>query len=223
MLPDRRLLLIMNSLRFATVVSRQFFLLPGMGATSAMHHGLANAYPNLRHCEWPRDLTWHSFTELADYFIEHHQITDHDIVGGSSMGGMIAAEIAARINAKDLVLIGSCTHPQAIWAHKLSAIAAAAVPLGMMSSIPLARSSCQLAAMAESIGTPFIRCSLRALRQWQGAELRPTTVIHAIHGCLDPIISVHRVPAQVRIPWAGHIIAMSHSPQICLFIGQRLS
>ena len=47
------------------------------------------------------------YSEIANRVIEENGIEDGDIVGGSSLGGMIALEIARQKKLRGVVLIGS--------------------------------------------------------------------------------------------------------------------
>jgi hypothetical protein len=69
-----------------------------MGATSAMYNGLRHKLPfKVDFVNWPVYHGEKSYAEVAQRVIDENEITAQDIVGGSSLGGMVACRIYADI------------------------------------------------------------------------------------------------------------------------------
>ena len=83
------------------------YLLPGMGATSKMYQGAWLDIKPATCIDWPPYEGEASLSELAGKVAAHYQIQDNDILIGSSMGGMVALEIAKLLHLDRVVLVGS--------------------------------------------------------------------------------------------------------------------
>ncbi len=84
-----------------------------MGADATMYP--RSAYENLSgvtFADWPPYNGESSLEDVAESVIEYYQITENTVVGGSSLGGMIAVQIAKVLNIKKVILIGSATDPK---------------------------------------------------------------------------------------------------------------
>ena len=73
----------------------RWVMLPGMGATAAMYNGLKHkiGFP-IDFLNWPPYRGEKTYADVARRIIAEHAITGNDVVGGSSLGGMVALEIA---------------------------------------------------------------------------------------------------------------------------------
>lgn len=198
------------------------FLFPGMGATAAMHRQVVRRVPGIRACDWPDHDGCRSFADFAERCIDQHGIRVSDVVAGSSMGGMIACEIAKRLGITRVLLVGSCHHPQAIYAHRWAGLGADVLDDRLMRLVCSKGHVSLLSQMAMTVGPGFMRWSLRALRDWQGVALTDIPGLRAIHGCLDPIIPIVSVRPMRRIATGGHLIALSHPQRIAAFIAECL-
>lgn len=85
-----------------------WFLLPGMGANSSMYDSLRPELDfEINFINWPKYRNEKTYSEAATRVIEENGIEDGDIVGGSSLGGMVAVEIARQRKLRAIVIIGS--------------------------------------------------------------------------------------------------------------------
>lgn len=82
------------------------YVLPGIGNTSEMYSGPWGTIPDMVYVDWPK-LEKYTFENLTNFFIEEYGITDQDTVAGSSLGGIIALEIAIETGCREVTLIGS--------------------------------------------------------------------------------------------------------------------
>ncbi len=89
-----------------------------MGATSEMYRGAWRTLPNAIFLDWPTlspaEIDSLTIPPLAAHLIRVHSIQPGDAVLGSSLGGMVACEIANQLDVGFLGLIGSATHPSEV-------------------------------------------------------------------------------------------------------------
>lgn len=70
------------------------FVFPGMGASTDMYSGPWRELKDAVFVNWPRNSTAESIPDLAAEIIETYAIQNGDSVIGTSLGGMVACEIA---------------------------------------------------------------------------------------------------------------------------------
>jgi len=76
-------------------VIMRWFLLPGMGATDAMYNGLKHKLGfKVNFLNWPEYRGEKMYADVARRVLKENDIGADDVVGGSSLGGMVALEIA---------------------------------------------------------------------------------------------------------------------------------
>ncbi len=184
---------------------------PGMGATASMYGDLwRNEIPGLFH-DWPEWQGETTITELAERIAIEHGIIDGDILIGSSLGGMVACEIARIRRIELVVLIGSAANKQ-----EISQILKILHPLADYSPIGFIKACSgklpsEVAKMFSQSDPEFIRAMSKAVFHWEGVA--PSTRLLRIHGVHDPIIpSPEGVDFLIR---GGHLIAMTH-PEECI-------
>jgi len=172
-------------------------------------------------CDWPDVTTEETFSDLAKTCIDKYQITENDIVAGSSMGGMVAAEIHKVAGCDKLILIGSALTPKAVPFHRFSSFGAVRLNERLLN---ISAASIPFGARVKSslLSKPgFVKWSLRAFRRWCGVEGLDKDTISSVHGLLDPVIPVFRVKPTMVIPTGGHLIAITHAHAVASFIGDH--
>ena len=88
----------------------KWYLLPGMGANSSMYDLLRQELDfEINFIDWPKYNGEKAYSEVAKRIIEENDIQDGSICGGSSLGGMVAIEIAKQKKIAAIVLLGSAT------------------------------------------------------------------------------------------------------------------
>lgn len=199
--------------------TRRVVLLPGLGCDARLHGEIAALSPGVVSAGY---FDHRGCADLADYaerVIAHLGITADDVIGGSSLGGMVASEIHRRLGCRGLVLIGSCDDPRFIqpilrkltWLGERMSFAAGLKFLGPLGNVSL------LMDMIHHCDPEFIRWACGAVGRWQGARAAPGTAWR-IHGGLDPVIVALGQKADQLIPSGGHIIALSHPALVAAFI-----
>ena len=194
------------------------FILPGMGATSAMYTGPWRKLTNTCFADWPAYRNEQTLADLALRMIAHYGITRSDCVAGSSLGGMVALEIAAVLGIERVLLIGSAMHP-----GELTPLARRLMPLAnrtvVRSSQVLARlSPLRFHKMYAAADCGFIVSMSKAILNWQGFRGDPATVSR-VHGRFDVLIAC---PCNGDIiAGGGHLIAISHARQCAEWLARR--
>ena len=196
-------------------------ILPGMAADSRMYADPAyDKLSGVLFSDWLPYKGEQSIPEVAARIIEEKNIQENYIVGGSSLGGIVAAEIANKIKVQKLILISSTLSPQYInpVLRTLSSLADIA-PLQLVQTFAgkasLSLKNSLLEMFSKSEGS-FIRTMCRAIFEWKG-NVRPACEVCHIHGARDKVIYPPPHGAEI-IPDGGHLIAMTHSVSVSAYI-----
>lgn len=161
-----------------------------------------------------------SLESVAKKIISQHQIDKEIVIGGSSLGGMVAIEIAKILGIRKIVLIGSAINPQYInqLLQKLSSLSQITpvkliqVLTGKINII----SKNELLTMFEDSDSRFIKAMCKALFSWEGLGNFDCEICQ-IHGERDLVIMPPNNGVKI-IPGAGHLIAMTHPVEVSNFI-----
>lgn len=194
----------------------RWFLLPGMGATSAMYDSLRGKIDfEIEFIDWP---VWRGEATCADVarrVREERGIADGDVVGGSSLGGMVALELAKILRPSGVVLLGSAVHPREIQGL-LSALSplAALTPVSWIQLVAGKRNS-PAARMFSDADPDFVRAMCLHLSSWPGHP-GPVDGLFRLHGRRDLVIPCPTggVESVEIVEGAGHLLAMTH-PKEC--------
>lgn len=198
-------------------MTKRWLILPGMGATASMYNGLRHQVGfRINFVNWPLYRGETSYAEVAQRVIDENEISEQDIVGGSSLGGMVALEIANIIDTKAVVLIGSAMHSGEVQTL-LSLLSPLAVitPMSVVQTVAGKQKNLVSAMFADS-DAEFIRAMCSYLRLWKGYRT-PTARVYRIHGKKDHVIPCPLTECQV-VNDAGHLVAMTHPREIAAFL-----
>lgn len=203
----------------------KLIILPGLGADCRMY--MDPAYGNLQNAvfpDWPSYRGEQSITDLAKRIVAAHDIKEQDIIGGSSLGGIVAAEISRLVKIQKLILIGTTLVPGTINPLlKHLSIFAEFAPIGLMqkltSTLPIVR-EITVIRMFCGVESSFIRAMSKAIFKWQGVP-EPGCEVYHLHGARDRIIFPPQRGAEI-IPDGGHLIAMTHGSRVSTFIATAL-
>ena len=218
---------------FARGVDATVVLLPGLGADGRLFGAQKRAFPGLRVLERMEPEGRESLAAYAARLAERFEEPEGPyILGGSSMGGMVALEMARLLRPSAVVLIGSALSGGEVWGW-LRAVERAARPLPG-GAIEVGRWLTPLGAplfcsagrenrglfldMLAGTPTGFIRWASRAVTAWR-PETLPVAPIHRIHGSRDIIIRPPRESAGVIIRGAGHLLSLSHAEETNAWLG----
>ncbi len=162
-------------------------------------------------------------------------LAESDAVGGTSFGGMLAAEIARRRRVSALVLLGTCVRPQRLPAsYRLLERLGPFLPdafLGIRAWAQVVRRRfapmtpeglAVLQAMAADCPPARLRAFGRMLMTWDGVEAFACPVL-SIHGDRDTIIPLSCAEPGLVLKEAGHSFTLTHAPQVGAAIADFLS
>jgi pimeloyl-ACP methyl ester carboxylesterase len=212
--------------REALIMKPKLFLLPGMGGDSRMFKGIESVGDmEVQPISYSGIDKFSSLIELSDIIINKYCITKESLLAGTSMGGMIALEIARKLCNPIIFIMGSCHHPCFInpILYKLS-------PLGykfdwglihrIIRLIPL-RFRPLVFDMYLSQSEIFYQNACKSVSEWHGVLLSEIKgkVFH-IHGKWDIVIRASRYTDPTMIN-AGHLLTIEHPEIINIFIQKR--
>jgi hypothetical protein len=197
----------------------KWFLLPGMGATSAMYDALRSEIEfEVNFLDWPEYRGEPTYRDVAKRIIGEYDIADGDIVGGSSLGGMVALEIAKILRPKAVLLLGSAINRREVQGvlSILSPLAAVA-PVALMQLL-VGKHHSLVAKMFSQSDPEFVRNMCLHLPSWPGYS-GPNKFPFRLHGRKDRIIPCPDSGASV-VEDAGHLLTITHHRRVGLFLNR---
>ncbi len=195
-------------------------VLPGLGASSAMYAGAWRELPSARFHDWT---SAHGATELGDAaaaLVAAAPIAPGDVVVGTSLGGMVACEIAAQVPLGALVLVSSAVHPS-----EVNRVLALLHPLARVAPVEFAQRAAgklpaELARMFAEGDATFMRAMCAAVFRWRG--LAPTLPPpFRIHGRADRVIPPP--PSPDVLLEGGHLVAISDAARCVAAVRAHLA
>lgn len=197
---------------------KKFYLLPGMGATSQIYGEHVRSLEGLQLLEWPSEGYGTSIGSVAEHLIKQNKISPNDVVGGSSLGGMVAAEICNQLGCEKLCLIGSCSHPSYVAAylrksHKLAGLLPKELFQLLYSSAGTVSNAIGRKGVVND-DAKFVKTIIPAVFEWSG--LKANCDILRIHGRYDKIINVPEKGEIIK--GAGHMVAMTNDEKVAALI-----
>ena len=211
-------------------------LLPGLGTTGQLFDRQRRAFPSLEVPPWLEPERGETVPAYGRRMAAALGRPGGDLVlGGVSFGGMVAVEMARHVPARAVVLIASCTTRSALTrvAHGLARVGRPLPARALPPPRPLwpvvawafgARTAEDRALVYELIRTSrpgFAKWGLGALLDWDPPGPEPCPV-RRLHGLEDRLIGAARVPAEIVIPGAGHLVNVTHAADVNAFIRAAL-
>lgn len=195
------------------------YVLPGMGADHGMFSAPSwQSIEGAKFVDWPEYRGETTIAAIADRVTEQAAIPDGATLIGTSLGGIVACEIARKRQLKTLVLIASAKQRQ-----EVSGFLAALHPLACLAPIEFVQAAAgkvpnEVTGMFARSQAPFIRAACRAIFDWQGLDESRISPVR-IHGKRDHLIPL---PAKVDLILdGGHLIVMSHADECVSFLKER--
>ena len=192
-------------------------VLPGMGASADMYGEPWRALSGARYIDWPEYRGETSVAQVAERVIREHEVTNKDIPVGSSLGGMVALQMAAALGCSTACLIGS-----AVRREEINPLLTAVAPLAELTPMKWAqlmagKSGGTLASDFAQADPQFIKAMCRAVAEWPAVSCGRVRVVR-LHGTHDWVI---RCPEDThRIQNGGHLIACTHAEE-CVSLVRR--
>lgn len=153
---------------------------------------------------------------MARRIVKENEILEGDIVGGSSLGGMVALEIAQTLQMKAIVLLGSALDKNEV-RPLLSALSplASITPIFLIQLLAGKRNDLVSQMFADS-NPEFIRAMCQYLNEWQGFH-GPLDNVFRVHGKKDHVITCPTMGSDT-VDNAGHLLAITHPKETAGFI-----
>jgi pimeloyl-ACP methyl ester carboxylesterase len=211
-------------------------LIPGLGTDARLFEVQRTAFPHLETPAWIEPRRREPLAAYARRLAASIDPSTPMVLGGVSLGGMLALEMARHLPVRRLALIGSCRSPAAVrpwlfhaerasrpWPTWLLARMTVISPLvvGLGGTIP-EDSRRLLVRMTQEVPMSFIRWGGRAILSWPGCPDPGVPVSH-IHGGRDWVLPLRRGVAATRIVDQGsHVLNLSHPAEVNDFLRDEL-
>ena len=191
------------------------YILPGMGADHRMYPQPWPGLPQVTFLDWPKYGGEQTLNAVAKSVVRTYALHEDAWLVGSSLGGMVACEIAALLPVRGLILVGSAKTKDELnflfsWLRPLIDLA----PLNFVQQVA-GKMPAELTQMFKDSDPAFVRAMCRAIVRWEGM-MHSTTKIHRIHGRKDRVIPF---PDKVDLALdGGHLIAMTHAQECVAYV-----
>lgn len=208
-------------------------LLPGMGADPRFFEAQAKALANVVAPAWIEPEQRESLASYARRWAGRVDPGGPCLLGGCSLGGMIALEMAPHLQAKACLLISSIRSPDELpRRYRILRPAAAAVtqPLRAMPIFArVVRAAARrllgrqhrpvLEQLADSEGR-FLQWAAWAVLTWNP----PPTVVPVvqIHGRRDHVLPHRLTHPDVLVPGGGHVLPVTHPREVNDFLRSQV-
>jgi pimeloyl-ACP methyl ester carboxylesterase len=211
----------------------KLILIPGLGTDERLFERQRQAFPDLWVPPW---ILVRDDESLAIYAARMAEIirerqSEPIVLGGVSLGGMLAYEIARHVKPQAVVLIASCRTRRGIRGffraagHIWPIVPSGAFKVAKFISIPALRMFGELmpehrrlcAQMFSESDARFMHWAISAILNWNPAPLVQTPV-YQIHGAHDRIIPLKCVAPDEILPHGGHLINLTHADAVNAFI-----
>lgn len=226
-----------------TTGTPRLVLLPGLGARGFMYAPQRRAFPQLEAVEWIP----HQRREILAAYARRLSATITGpgpiLLGGISFGGHVALEMVqhlrTRLDVRGVVLIAASRSPHGI-RPSLRALAwlAPFMPAPLLHPIleplinggrwllgPLTpEGKAVVAELARRVDTRFALWSYGAMARWPGVDVEHLGVpVWEVHGSHDRVIPVQRVTPDRVVPGGGHLVNVTHAPEVNAFLAEMLA
>ena len=190
------------------------YALPGMGANSKMYSGPWLDLTDIKYLDWPKYQGEKSLSDVAERIINEYSISQSDYVAGSSLGGMVALEIASKLKQKRVYLFGS-----AVTKSEINPLLRLFTPISDVTPLKFIQAIAgkfhnEVLKMFSYTDADFIRSMFHAIKNWQGFN-GDSAIIKRVHGEKDRVISCNSKCKMIKD--GGHLIVMTH-PLECIEI-----
>lgn len=210
-------------------------LLPGMGADERLFVAQKGALPQLIVPTWLRPEPGDTLASYGQRMAAAVDPGGPCVVGGVSLGGMVAVEMARHLDAKVCLLISSVRSPRELpWRVRvwkpvawLIPAPAAGLPVLLARLIVavagrlLSPSFRLLVEQAADTNGRFLKWASLAILRWQSAG-KPTVPIVHLHGTRDHILPHTATHPDVLVPGGGHLLPLTHPDAVNAFLRDQL-
>ena len=214
----------------------QLVMLPGLGADRRLLEPQRKAFGDLIVPPW---IPPHRRETLPDYAVRLAQTIPKSrplLLGGISLGGMVAYEMARHLRPDAVVLIASCRSCRCVrslflrlrmlspyvpaWMIQTSKRFSRLGTAVIIGATAEQRRLC--AAMYRDADSHFMRWAIGAILDWNPSPLEGIRILQ-IHGEKDRLIPVARVQADEVISGGGHFINLTEAERVNRFLERAVA
>lgn len=210
-------------------------LFSGMGADASVFRSQQKAFPELVVPEWIPPQGDEALGSYCGRLAQSLSLDGPCLVGGASFGGIVALEMTRHLDARGCILIGSVAHPRQIpkrirmlrpfasclpW-MPLSLLQGISSIAGMVFQAIRANHLAGIVRQFANADMDVLKWSAKQILVWD-QTYDGITVKH-IHGDRDRLFPVSLVTADQIVKGGGHVISMTHAPQVNEFIRNVVS
>jgi pimeloyl-ACP methyl ester carboxylesterase len=214
----------------------KLYMIPGSGTDWRMYTPQMEQFTNLHVPEWlpPLELK-EPLDSYARRLSARIDVTSNYVLGGVSLGGMIAQQMALSLRPQALILISTCGSYKALpllWriAGKITrmlpniAVKFLFFLLSKMVSVAKLRRKEIYARMLQEMPPRLVRWQSGVATEWE-LERKIQVPVYQLHGGKDPVIPVKNIKNAdaVIINDGGHLINITHEKEVNAFITESLN
>jgi pimeloyl-ACP methyl ester carboxylesterase len=205
------------------------YLLPGLGANSSLYNNVKLKNAELHLLNWQKPVGCKTLSDYAQLILPTIDTSAPFIIGGSSMGGMVAAEIGKITNPKGVIFLASSktadelprrivwlknTIPSFLYSKKVFNYVqlVADKVIGAKSS----EGRTLFYQMLEQTPDDIIKFGIKAIAGWNNKDL-PKNYLH-IHGEKDILIPAKIIHNKKILAGAGHFLTFERGKEISVMI-----
>lgn len=204
---------------------RRLILLSGMGADHRLMQPIAIDGVEVVTPDHIDPLPGETLADYASRVADAQGVRPSDVIGGSSFGGMLAAQIASTRKVAGLVLLGTCINRKKLprshaWFERISRVIPDAL-MGVrywrwqlrwrLGPLTPDAEAC-VWEMTRDFSIPNLRAFGRMIIEWDGADRFDCPVL-SVHGGRDRILPLRCAEPGVEFDDAGHAFTLTHTVQ----------
>lgn len=210
----------------------RLILLPGMGTDQRLIEPQRQLEATLEVPPWLPPKRGESLAHYGRRMAEAVRPEPPYFLGGISLGGMVALEMARHLEPRAVFLIGSCRCGKVIprplrLLEKLNGL----VPVKafawfrpfssrLVSGLPPQQQRL-FVEMFRDTPPEFLKWACTAAVRWEGVPSLPMPV-YQIHGRHDRLLPPRTMSPDLILPDAGHLINLTHPQQVNAFLRERM-
>jgi len=209
-------------------------LLSGMGADHRLFRAQKEVFPNLITPAWIRPQRQESLPAYAQRFAVAVDPGGPCLVGGCSLGGMIALELTRHLHAKACLLISSIRSPDELpLRYRMLRPIGRVVPQPLRALPRIARGVQAVGARLMSSGRRalleqaaeadggFLQWAAWAVLNWQSDGIAEIP-IGQIHGTRDRVLPHRLTRPDVLVVGGGHVLPVTHPQAVNEFLRAQM-
>lgn len=209
-------------------------LIPGLGADCRIYKNIDFAGYDLVNIVWIEPDRNDTLASYAQKLIDHYHITSSSIVIGNSLGGMLAIEIAKKINLSKTILISSIKTAEEMpksfkWYRRIPLYKL--MPRGLIGRLGIfvkvvmgqmsANDQWLFIDMLKHTPPRFVKWAMGAILKWDN-QIVPGNVYH-ITGDRDLIFPHERIKGATILKNGTHIMILNRAKEINQWLKNILS